>query len=71
MDDRTSLVLGKLPDSLTEWLNEFFWKKPLVEIKLKTMVNQIPKDLRKTFLNRVSVFSWVAALLRPARERRN
>jgi hypothetical protein len=41
MDDRTRPVLDKLPDSLTEWLNEFFGKKPLVEIKLKTMVKQI------------------------------
>jgi hypothetical protein len=38
MDGQTSPVLGKFIDSLTEWLNEFFEKKPCFEIKLKIMV---------------------------------
>jgi hypothetical protein len=29
-DERTCPILGKLLDPLTEWLNEFFEKKPLV-----------------------------------------
>jgi hypothetical protein len=38
MDERTSPILGKLLDSLTEWLNEFFGEKtPCIEIKLKIM----------------------------------
>jgi hypothetical protein len=46
----------KLLDHLTEWLNKFFGKKPLVS---RQWLNKFPKDLRKTSLNRVSVFSWV------------
>jgi hypothetical protein len=33
MDERTSPALGELLDSLTEWLNEFFGKKPLCRDK--------------------------------------
>jgi hypothetical protein len=43
-------------------------KTPCFEIKLK--LNKFPKDLRKTFLNQVSVFTWATALLRSAPERR-
>jgi hypothetical protein len=53
--------LGKLLDPLTEWLNKFFWEKtPCVEKKnSRQWLNKFPKDLRKTSLNQVSVFSWV------------
>jgi hypothetical protein len=47
-------------DPLIEWLNKFFGKKPLVSIyNSRQWLNKFPKDLHKTSLNRVSVFSWV------------